>query len=42
MSIRVSQPFKRMIQNNNYKYSGLLFEVGRIEDDKVIYISEGN
>ena len=29
--MRFSQPFKRMVQDKEYSYSGLLFEVGRIE-----------
>ena len=41
-AIRVSQPFKRMVSSNNYRYSGLLFEVGRLKDGEVEFVSEGN
>lgn len=31
-SIRVSQPFKRMVADSEYKYSGLIFELGRMKE----------
>lgn len=41
--MRVSQPFKRMLRDKDYNYSGLLFEVGRIvAGNKVEFVSEGN
>lgn len=43
MNLRVTQPFKRMIQDQSYEYSSLIFETGKIESDgTVTYIDQGH
>ena len=43
INIRVTQLFERMLRDKNYKYSPLVFEVGKIiSDNEVKFISEGS
>ena len=42
-NLRVSQPFDRMLDDKNYKYSPLVLELGKIEsDNQVKFLSEGH
>jgi hypothetical protein len=42
MAIRITQPFDRLIKDKDYKYSPVVFEVGKIESkDEVTFYSEG-
>ncbi len=42
MAVRLTQQFKRIIKDKDYKYSPLLFELGKIGDNSVTLLSEGN
>lgn len=43
VNIRVTQLFDRMLKDKSYKYSPLVFEVGKINPDGTVkFISEGH
>jgi hypothetical protein len=41
-ALRINQPFKRFIKDKDYKYSPVIFELGKVEGDGVRFMSEGS
>jgi hypothetical protein len=42
MSVRLTQLFKRIIKDKDYKYSPVMFELGKVGDNCVCLLSEGS
>lgn len=43
LNLRITQPFEKMIDDPNYQYSSVIFEVGRIEArGKITFLTQGH